>query len=416
VEGEGPPSNWSAFEAHPRANGAPAILDGQRAGPACDQWNRHPDDIRLLRALGLNAYRFSLAWNRIEPAPGRFDEQALDRYAFFASALADAGIQPVVTLHHFAHPLWFEEMGAFLHPGAGVMFSRFVTRCVERLRHVVRWWIPVNEPSVYALNGYATGEFPPARTSPSEAVRVLHALLRAHELAYRTIKELDADARVGPALNIFHYLPARRFHPLDRLAARLAQRVFSERLVRFLGGDDTTFRVPGIGGQLKRLSAFPPADFIGINYYTRLRLAAHPGRRVPIEARTDGVPREALTEMEWEIHPEGLLLALRQMRAWCAVPLLVTENGIADGTDRQRPAFIRDHLAALDAAVHEHLDVRGYFHWSLLDNFEWTQGYARRFGLYAVDFATQARTLREGGAEYARLIRARVRAAGQNAR
>jgi beta-glucosidase len=104
------------------------------------------------------------------------------------------------------------------------------------------------------------------------------------------------------------------------------------------------------------------------------------------------------------------------MRAWCAVPLLVTENGIADGSDRQRPAFIRDHLAALDAAVHEHLDVRGYFHWSLLDNFEWTQGYARRFGLYAVDFTTQARTLREGGAEYARLIRARVRAAGENAR
>lgn len=406
VEGGCVNNNWAVFETTTAPSGEPRIAGGQTAGHACDQWNRYPEDIRLMRALDLNAYRFSLEWSRIEPSPGTFDEAALDHYARLASDLRSNGITPCVTLHHFTNPLWFERGGAFLQPDAVALFSRFVGRCTDRLKGVVKHWCTINEPVVYAVNGYVTAEFPPARRSSREAVFVLLQLMRAHDSAFRRIKESDPDAIVGPALSLFHYLPWRRT-PLDAMAAWGAHLTFNKRMVRYLAGDLAAFRVPCFPGAVRRNTS-TPADFVGINYYTRLRVRVSPWSKEPIGHTTGDLPPDRVTDMGWEIYPEGLLEVLRMVRGWTPLPLIVTENGIADERDTRRGEFIRAHVHALDAGLREGISVAGYFYWSLLDNFEWSHGYDKRFGLYAVDFATQKRSLRPGGAVLQTLIRERT--------
>ena len=388
-------NNWFAFESARDASGRPRVAGGQKAGDACLHWSRFRDDIGLLKEMELNAYRFSVEWSKIEPREGTWDESALAHYEEVVDALLDAGIVPMVTLHHFTNPLWFEESGGFLRPDSPDVLARFSRRVYERLADRVPYWCTINEPSVFAVNGYVTGEFPPAGHSMSDAGTVLGNMLRAHTRMYEACKGYSASPQVGLATNIFIYAPARRLHPLDRIAARLAHRNMNEEILGYLVDGEMDFHFPFLVRM--RLHAAPPGafDFVGVNYYTRFHLRFSVNGTGHVTQALRSGP-ERTTDMGWEIYPEGLLESLRLVAARTAKPIFITENGLADDTDVKRPAFFRDHLNAVCEALKRGMDVRGYFCWSLMDNFEWAHGYSKRFGLYHVDFGTQKRTLRKG--------------------
>jgi beta-glucosidase len=388
-------NNWSAFESAVDASGRPRIAGAQKSGDACQHWNRFEEDICLLKEMGLNAYRFSVEWSKIEPREGVWDDSAMAHYERVVDALCARGIVPMVTLHHFTNPLWFEERGGFLAHDAPDMLARFCRRVYGRLADRVPFWCTLNEPAVFAVNGYVTGEFPPAACDVKKAGMVLGNMLRAHSRIYQECKEVDAGPRIGLAVNMFIFAPARAWHPLDRIAAILAQRNMNEQILRYLVDGELDFHFPFM--VRTRITAMPQDafDFIGLNYYTRFHLRFSMGEAGHVRQVVAAGPMQT-TDMGWEIYPDGLRQLLHYIAGRTPKPIIVTENGIADDSDGKRSGFFKDHLRSLLEARKAGVDVRGYFCWTLMDNFEWAHGYSKRFGLYHVDFSTQQRTLRDG--------------------
>jgi len=395
VEGGCTNNNWFVFESAVDASGRPRIAGAQKAGDACEHWNRFREDICLLKEMGLNAYRFSVEWSKLEPHDGVWDESAMTHYERLVDTLLAAGVVPMVTLHHFTNPLWFDETGGFLRHDSPEILTRFGRRIFERLADRVPYWCTINEPSVFAVNGYVTGEFPPAECDVRKAGMVLGNMMRAHTQIYSACKAFNATPQIGLAINMFIFEPARRWHPLDCVAAMLAHRNMNLEMLRYLVDGELDFHFPFM--VRTRVTSMPPDafDFIGLNYYTRFHLR--------FSLREAGNVRQMIlcgpertTDMGWEIYPDGLRQLLRLMAKWTKKPVFVTENGIADDSDEKRPGFFTEHLRSLSRARDEGVDVRGYFCWTLMDNFEWAHGFSKRFGLYHVDFATQQRTLRKG--------------------
>jgi beta-glucosidase len=383
IEGGNERNDWWAWETL-----AGAIADGSRSGAACLSWERWEDDLDLIRGLGLNSYRFSIEWSRIEPEAGQYDEAALDHYRAVLEGCRTRRITPMVTLHHFTNPLWFAALGGWEERRNLGYFEQYARLVGERYGDLVDYWITVNEPEVLGFYGYDAGTFPPGVEDRSRALTVIANLLEAHGLAARALKaadRIDADgdgraAWTGVAKHWVLLEPRTRWSPLDRFAAWAQHRVFNVAVVRALAGGSIDFSIPGARRVHRHVDALQgSSDFLGVNYYTRWMVALV-GKELRSARR--GAPTN---DLGWEIYPEGLERALHE----CAVfglPMIVTENGIADGADRWRPDFIRRSLMCLDRARAAGLDVRGYFHWSLLDNFEWADGHLGRFGLYATDF------------------------------
>ena len=414
VEGGLSDNSWTRWEEQTRADGRPGIFTGERVGQASDHWNRFDDDLVLMQALGLDTYRFSLAWSRIEPAPGRFDEAALVRYRQWCVALRAAGIEPVVTLHHFTEPGWLSARGGFEHPTAVQAFDRFVRYVVPRLADVVDHWVTVNEPSVYALMGWYRGEFPPGKKEAGLAVRVLEHLLLAHAAAYRAIHELDREdasgdgvpCKAGLAKNVIVFEPQRWWHAADVLLARHLDRFYNGTTLDAITTGRFTVRLPGMAWH----STYHPelagtADFLGVNHYFRNLVALDPTAPDRLHVGFDeGCSKN---DMGWDLTPGSLYGALQRVRDY-GLPIYITENGICDAQqpDRRRVDFLLRSLYAVQEAIRDGIDVRGYMHWSLLDNFEWAHGFGPRFGLYRVNYATQERTLTRGGSVYQAAIAA----------
>jgi beta-glucosidase len=400
IEGGCPHTDWADF----------ARVSGRIAGngsplTACDSWNRFDDDLALQRAMNLNAYRFSIEWARIEPSPGQFDLAAVERYRQMLGKLIDAGIEPMVTLHHFSIPIWVRDEGGFLcreFPERLAGFTRFI---VPALADLVDTWITINEPSGLAALSHLIGYWPPQVRSLPSTLRVHHNLLKSHVLMYRAIHE-EAEKRGKEALvGVAHHV--RRMEPLDR--KRLADRAVTS-LVRSTLNDSfahalCTGTMYGCGDRIWRLfdgfrvaEARGTQDFFGVNYYGRDDLVF---RWHPVFFRRYLAPGAEVTDLDWPVSPEDLLPVLHEW--WSrsgGLPIYITENGLSDGTDIQRPSFIVRHLASVAQAMAEGIEVRGYYHWTLMDNFEWMFGYESRFGLAKVDFATQERTLRPSGRLY----------------
>ncbi len=383
IEGANDGNDWWDWEQIPGR-----IRGGVRSGSACLGWDRYEEDLDLLRNLGLNAYRFSVEWSRIEPEPGRYDEAALLHYRRVLEACRARAIVPVVTLHHFTNPRWFAALGGWEERGNLPHFERFARTAGERYGDLVDTWITVNEPEVYGFYGYASGMWPPGVTDRSRALQVIANMLEGHALASRALRDADrtdadGDGRatwIGAAKHWVLLDPKRWWWPPDRLASALQHRVFNVAVARALAGGPIDLTIPGAkparrDGELMRGTS----DFLGLNYYTRWLVAL--AGKDPRSPRP-GVP---VNDLGWEIYPEGLERALREVSRF-GLPIIVTENGIADASDRSRPEFIRRSLAALERARRAGVDVRGYFHWSLFDNFEWADGHEGRFGLYSVDF------------------------------
>jgi beta-glucosidase len=397
-----PSSTWARWEAlgHVRA--------GNRSGVACDWWEQAEGDFDRARDLNLNALRLSIDWARVEPTIGRFDDAALARYHMMLRALRERGLEPMACLHHFDQPVWFEDMGGFEHPGSVDLYVRFAARVIEALGDVCREWLTFNEPNVYAAVGYVTGDFPPGRRGATlAALRVQRNMARAHARAYGLIHAAVPGAFVSWAHHVMTFVPDRPGHAGDRWAAAWSDRLFNRPFLEVIA-DGRSSGPPGL--RIDVPEARGTCDFLGVNLYGRRRVRfsprewraafnrfAPPGPDAP---RGDPGAEEKFGEP----FPQGIG-ALDEWLARLGKPLVITENGYADALDRVRPAVIVEALRALHRLIERGFDVRGYHHWTLVDNFEWDAGWDLRFGLYELDLATQARNVRRSGRFYGEVAR-----------
>ncbi|NLX08230.1 MAG: glycoside hydrolase family 1 protein [Chloroflexi bacterium] len=393
VEGGSPPNNWTRWEEAGR------VFRQQRAGLACDWWGgRYAEDFERAAELHNNAHRFSVEWSRVEPEPGRYDDAALQHYADMVSALHARGLAPLITLHHFSNPLWIEDQGGWTNPATIGHFERFVQRVVEALGGGVSTWCTINEPMVYATQGYLFGYFPPGARSFGQTIRVAENLLRAHAAAYHAIKALQPDAQVGLAK---HQIALKPGFPalVHRRALNIVDNFFNRAFVHAL--TTGTLRFPS------RTVSVPEArdtlDWIGLNYYYRFRVTFNllaPRQLFLRQARPrDGIPGPGDTG---EIWPEGLFGEIKRLFEMTGKPLYITENGVPDIDDSIRPLALIRSLRSVWQAINHNYPVRGYFFWSLVDNFEWAEGYDPRFrfGLYGCDAETQQRVKRRSADLY----------------
>ena len=389
IEG-GNTNNWTRFE--------PRSKSGQESGDACDHWNRKEHDLQLIKDLNVTHYRFSLEWSRIEPEIGTWNQEAIDWYSDLVDQLLHNGIQPMVTLHHFTNPLWWEDMGAFEDEANILYWIRFCSKMFEVLSDRVEWWCTINEPAVYASMGYVLGEFPPGERSFKKTRQVSLNLMRAHARCYRTLKSMEhgATRKIGLVKNINLFDPYRRWNPLHRFQARLLDGMFNRCWID--GLKTGRFKPPSALRTVSIDGLKGSSDFIGVNYYTHLLATPFMPTKVEIDPLIR--PWEERTDFRYPMYAEGLKRAF-EMVAPLNIPIIVTENGVADDDDDMRPEHVRRHLQVTAEAIENGLDIRGFYHWSLMDNFEWAEGYEQCFGLYHVDFETQERTLRESGRLYA---------------
>lgn len=383
VEG-GDACDWTDWESAGRTRGEPC-------GAAVDSWNRYEGDASLAAAAGANAFRFSVSWSRIEPTFGEFDENALARYRRLVDHLNEIGVEPAITLFHYTHPRWFHERTPWTSTASVDAFARFTRRVVTALGDGVRLYVPLNEPLVFMLAAYYDGQIPPGHATASEVRRVFDHLLAAHAASAAVIRELQPRAAIGVAHNMMAFMPARPGHLLDRWIARAGHRCYNRGVVEAFASGRWDFLLPPFTRIRGRRDELPASlDFFGVNYYSRLHLHC-PGRERWIgDFGYRDASGHGLTDNGWEIVPEAFDELLREA-SLTGKPLVVTENGLADADDRLRPFFLRAHAAVIERLERDGVPVHGYFHWSLLDNYEWLDGFGPKFGLYAVDRSTMLR-------------------------
>jgi beta-glucosidase len=385
VEGDNRNSDWWEFEQQPGR-----IANGDTSEIACDHYHRYREDFSLLRELSQNAHRLSIEWSRIEPSEGEFDSRQIRHYRDVLGDLLEQGIQPMVTLHHFTSPLWFTRKGGWRAPGSVRAFLPFVHRVADELGDLVSMWCTINEPNIYAAQGWLTGEFPPGHHGDIATVyRVVVNMRRAHELAYAAIKRRWPDTPVGLSHHKFLFMPAspkRR----DRWAAQATQLVMD--------------RWPVGPGSLRRVVE-GTSDFVGIAHYHGQNCAFDPRGPRDQFVRRFNVPGVPVTDMGWSADPTWMRIVLNELKG-LGKPVYITENGLGTNDDEWRQQYIVDVLANVQLAIQDGVDVRGYFHWTNMDNFEWARGYQTRFGLIAVDRKTLERTIKPSGRLYARIAKA----------
>lgn len=400
IEGSMPPSNWSRWAMQGR------VVDGTSPNPTTDHWRRWQEDNQLMQDLALQIARVSVEWARVEPAPGQFDDDALQRYVHEYEDLVSRGITPLVTLHHFGHPQWFEQAGAFTREGNVGLFLRYVAKVVGALGGVVNDWVTINEPNVYATQAYLFNEAPPGRTSWKRLRATLRNMALAHIRAYQLIHEkLDAPGReinVTFAHHVRVFAPLNEHNPLHRAFAKLdahlfqnavEQAFFRGRFSLLMGKPSVTVK-PGLF-----------ADAIAINYYSRSA----------VKGMSDGVfPDAPVNDLGWEIYPQGVAEVAGDLHRRLGLPVWITENGTADNArnasgdalERFRCRFILDHLTALATACRNGgVDVQRYYHWCFVDNWEWTEGMAQEFGVVAMKPGTLDRVVKPSGYLLRDLIR-----------
>ena len=375
------------------------------SGMATDHWNRYRSDFDLARSIGHNAHRFSIEWSRIEPEEGRWDEAAIDHYRDVLVALHERGMEPVVTLFHYTLPRWLSEKGGWENPAIERAMERYVLHVIEALGPHARWWITLNEPVVQVFKGWLIGQWPPGKVRAwPAALRVLRQMLRTHVRAYHAIHSLRPDARVGIAQHALALSPDDPTRWRDRWSVAVRGHLFNHLFLEAL--HTGALRVPGLFWE--NLPIKRTVDFIGVNYYTRdfVRNSGYnlAGLVGDFAERDHRQQRGKLNDLGWEVYPEGLAQFLREFSRY-KLPILITENGIPTRNDDDRWVFLFMHLWQVARAIADGVNCVGYLHWSLLDNYEWADGYAARFGLIEVDYATQERRIRPSAWRYAEIIR-----------
>lgn len=423
-DGRGP-SVWDDFVRQPYR-----VVDGSAGDVACDHYHRMPEDVDLMRSLGIGAYRFSVAWPRVVPAGrGAINEAGLDFYDRLVDRLLAAGIRPFVTLNHWDLPSALEPAGGWADRGTVGAFVEYASAVFDRLGDRVPDWITHNEPWCQAFLGHATGEHAPGRCDMSAAYQVAHHLLVSHGQAVQAFRASGSIGRIGIALNPQRYVAASD-DPAD-LSARA--RIWANSSDLFLGpivhgaypedlmGWIGPHRPHVLDGDLESIRQ--PIDFLGVNYYNAERISYDVAGSL-LKARSEPLsdPGWGRTTMGWGIAPSGLTAVLVELeQRYPGLPIVITENGCAlddrpdaDGRidDRARIAYVQAHLAAVLDAIDRGVAVGGYFVWSLMDNFEWSYGYTKQFGLHAVEPLSGRRVAKASAAWYGSVVRANALSTG----
>ncbi len=336
-------------------------------------YERYEQDFDLLKKMHMNAYRFSIEWSRIEPKQGVWDAEQIEHYKQYVRSLKKRGIEPVVTLFHFTLPIWFAELGGFEKRSNVRHFTAFAEKIIKELGADVRFIVTINEPEVYANLSYLTGEWPPNVTSKRSAWRVLNNLAYAHNQTAKRIRALNSRYKLSVAKNS-SYVYAGDNAWLSRASASILQYLKDDYFLR---------------------KVVKQCDWLGVNYYFSDRVY---GYRVHN-------PDQRLSDLGWDLSPENIQFALERLHEKYRLPIIVTENGLADGDDEQRQWWITQTLLAMQRALDNGVRLEGYLHWSLLDNFEWDKGFWPRFGLAQVDETTKERTLRPSALWFAKIIK-----------
>jgi len=414
ADGAGP-SIWHRFAHTPGR-----IRNGDTGDVACDHYRRFREDVALMRELGLRGYRFSIAWPRVLPqGTGAANSKGLDHYDRLVDELLAARIEPLATLYHWDLPAALDDRGGWLNPEVAHWFAEYAREVFRRLDDRVRLWATLNEPWVVADAGYLHGVHAPGHQSPYEAPRASHNLLRAHAAAVAAYRA-EGHHQIGLVVNLEPKTPASP-RTEDAAATQRAEVYMNRQYLdpalkgRYPEELGEIFGEAWPGFSPDETAALrTPIDFLGVNYYTRGVTRADP-TSWPLRASNVKQEGSSYSETGWEVYPQGLADALLWVkRRYGDLPLYVTENGAAfpdppqapDGglEDPLRVDYLREHLRALKSALAAGCDVRGYFAWSLLDNFEWAEGYSKRFGIVHVDFASQRRTPKASARFYSSVI------------
>jgi beta-glucosidase len=393
VEGGNVNNDWWEWEKVPGH-----IADGTVSGRACEQYERYEADFDLAKSLNQNAHRLSVEWSRIEPEEGRWDQNETLHYRKVLEALKARGMSVMLTAWHFTLPKWFAAKGGWESRDAVRHYERYVSFLAKEFGDLVDHWNTMNEPMVYLLQSYGSGIWPPGSRSPLRNIRVFGKLCMAHKAGYRAIHaQLDgktgadgtsaeASAKegsprpvmVGIAQNVITFEPYRKQALVDNLFVWFADKMFNRQFFIWTKGTH---------------------DFIGINYYFHYRIKYVPTKVSELFYEVHTENRE-VSDLGWEINAAGIFDAIISMSRF-KLPIIITEHGVANADDGKRPRVIVSALKEVYHAIQSGVDVRGYFHWSLIDNFEWERGFSGRFGLIAIDYHTMKRTPRRSAYVYA---------------
>jgi beta-glucosidase len=369
VEG-GNQNDWSEWEKKnamrlSKESGGTYLPGNYISGRACDHYNRYEEDFDIAKKLGHNAHRFSIEWSRVEPEEGRFDEKEIEHYRTVLRALRERGMEPFVTLWHWTLPLWVRDKGGVTSKQFPQLFTRYAERMAQEFTNDVTFWITINEPLIFTTNAYLRGIWPPQKRNGFFYARALRNLIAAHKAAYGVVKKQNAGAQIGIAKNNVYFAGGVMRH-----AANWWWNGY------FLNKINNTL------------------DFVGLNYYFHNRIKGF---------RFNQNEQKIVSDLGWEVYPEGIYHVLLDIKKYNK-PVYITENGVADANDALRADFIKKHLQWIRKAIAEGVDARGYFYWSLLDNFEWDKGFWPRFGLVEVDYKTMERRIRASAWEYKKII------------
>ena len=412
IEGNNIYNDWWAWEQLGK------VENKEFSGRSTDHWNLFKEDLNLAHELGLNAYRFSIEWSRIEPSEGNWDLRAMEWYRELVFECERLQLKPMVTLHHFTSPLWFTEKGGFLQSNSTEKFLNYVDKVVSVIGERVPLWCTFNEPMVLAVGQYLGSFMPPGEFQPEKVSQVSYQLLKSHvrtyDLIHRKVKNRKGPwarepLQVGIANNMVDFFPSRRWHPIERILSLFCHRFFNLSWLEAITGQKQNFgvpwlipSVPQVNEALGRLTC----DYLGINYYTKGYLNWRPARDFeadfPVQVKFSKTTEEK-SDLDWAIHPTGIGKMIRQAKSY-GLPIYITENGIADRMDRQRGKYIVQHLIEIAREIEQGASVQGYFYWSLLDNFEWIKGYGPRFGLIEVDYSTLNRIVRPSARMFSELV------------
>lgn len=348
--------------------------DNYVSGDATRHYTRYKEDFDLLESMHMNAYRFSIEWSRVEPQEGVWNPEAIAHYKAYLAELRKRDIEPVVTLMHFTLPVWFSEKGGWERRSNIKYFTRYVEKIMTELGNSVRYIVTINEPEVYGFCSYKIQEWPPAKSSTYLAMKVIYHQTVAHRKAAKVLKAINPRYKVGIAKNSVFIYPGDNAW-LSRVSAHIMQ---------WLQDDLWLSRV------------VKSSDFMGLNYYMSQRVYGY---------RIHNSESAAYSDVDWMISPGDIEYVLERWHRKYKLPILITENGIADGEDTHRKAWIKETLLALQKAMGHGVHLIGYLHWSLTDNFEWAYGKWPRFGLAAVDYTTGERSLRPSAQWFGRVIK-----------
>ncbi|MBI5401306.1 glycoside hydrolase family 1 protein [Candidatus Wolfebacteria bacterium] len=341
------------------------------SGSACGHYNRFKEDFDIAESLDHNTHRFSIEWSRIEPKEGNFNEKEIGHYRQVIKALKSRGLEPFITLWHWSFPLWIAKQGGWQNKKSIYYFVRYVEKIVSALGNDVKFWLTLNEPEIYSINSYLKGQWPPQKKNPITYLKVTENLIEAHKKSYKIIKKNQPSAQIGIAKNNIYF----ESHQNKFINHILKKAVDWWWNFYFLN-------------QIKNYQ-----DFIGLNHYFHNR----------INFGFNKNENKKVSDTGWELYPEGIYFCLKDLKKY-QKPIYITENGLADSEDKNREGFIKETLRNVYKAIKDGVDVRGYFYWSLLDNFEWDKGFWPRFGLVEIDYKTLERKIRPSAWEYKKII------------